>query len=134
MKRLLNKTDWIIPLIAYVIYFFTVKILIPSAVYIVVACLFSLYYFPFRFLTNRTEFKNNCFFYILSCFICSAILVLSVLDVAVPITDFLRNTVGVIGILSVLSSFYALDKLKSERLFVVHQGITFLVSGVLWVN
>jgi hypothetical protein len=133
MKKLLNKADWIIPFAAYVIYFFTVKSVIPSAVYVVLACLFSLYYFPFRLLTNINEFENNRFFYILSCFFCSAILALSALGVIVSLTDFFRTTAGVIGALCVLSSFYALDKLKSKRLFAVLYGINILAFGVMWV-
>ncbi|MDR1056269.1 MAG: hypothetical protein LBL90_10740 [Prevotellaceae bacterium] len=133
MKKLLNKTDWIIPFATYVIYFFTVESVIPSAVYIVLACLFSLYYFPFRLLTNINEFENNRFFYILSCFFCSAILTLSALDVIVSLTGFFRTTVGVIGVLCILLSFYALDKLKSKRFFAVLYGISILASGVMWV-
>ncbi len=139
MKNIENgKYDFFLPVTASIMYFFTVKQVIPQIAYAVIASLFVIYFFPIKLFFNDTLSDNSLKSRItefISVLVFASIMAFSIIilfekDKENAVVHILFEMVSIINLLFVL--FYSVRDKRSNT-FITHLGFTVLAAAVFGV-
>ncbi len=137
MKNLkIDKYEFLLPIIASIIYFFVVKQVIPKISYIVFASLISIYFFPMRFIFNKVLSENslkNRLIELISILVFSIITVLSITLLFANTNSNLKILFEVFSIINVLFVLYYSIANNRKNTFITHLGFIVLTSAILGI-
>lgn len=128
---------YLVPIAVSILYFITVKQVVPNIIYLILVVLISLYYFPIKLILFFNHSKESTvrdkMQVLLSNLLFSIILSLSILNIYLVGSEGLSNIIGIFAILNFLAIiyFYATDKISYN--FIMHFCFLILISAVMFV-
>jgi len=133
-----KRIDYAVPGLVVILYFLTVRLLVPSAVCIVAAIAAGLYYVPFRLAVQlrapgelKPLRKTEIIYTNLNFFI---ILVLSVLRLLLGADRTLKNIISIVGIFTYIGMFYFFSTEKKGNSGILYFIFSCLVSSLVFVD
>ncbi|MCL8008412.1 hypothetical protein M8845_13365 [Gelidibacter japonicus] len=133
-SKTLLRNDYILVLLMSVMHFLTIKNIIATFVYLVVAVVVSIYFFPVRlFLGNDflSESNKKKVVLALSYFVISNIITLTALIMYADGKGFLHTTLLIYHIINMAFIFYFHFKENMRYNFILSICVTFLSSAVV---
>lgn len=125
--KLLYKMEVYFPYFAILLFFITFKLQLSSIVYLILAIIIGLYFFPFRLLITNSEKR---IFHIIFSVIFSTILIFSSVFLINPNIDVIKISLGFLGISCFILLIYMyFTKELSNKLFFLLLGFNIL-SGL----
>ena len=134
-KQILKKDYLVLPILS-VLYFLTIKSAIPSLVYLLIALLTSVYFFPIKLFLGSDSTKSTNkkrIVVLLSYFIISNIIVLSSLVAYQADLEFIRIAIPIYSILNIGFLFYFFMTESASYNFILTCCAVFLTSAVAGV-
>lgn len=131
-KTNILKKDYILILILSVLYFLSVKNVIPTFAYLIIALVGSFYFFPIKLFLDKNLFnetRNKKIAKILSYFVIGNIIVFSALMLYVDGPGFFRNSLFVYGILNSILLFYFYFTENVSSNFILSACTIILISA-----
>ena len=129
--------NYFIPIVFSILYFLTVKQVIPNVVYLILGVLAGLYYFPIRMaLLLRKSLDSNIRSRVAvftSNFLFAILLSLSVLNLYLEDGKVLSNIIGIFAIVNFLAMVYYLTIEKNSYSFIIHFCFLIFISAVMFV-
>lgn len=132
LKKIL-KRDYILVLIISILYFLTVKNVIPSYVNLIIGVLVSLYFFPLKLFIGKdfVTFPNRKRILIaLSYYIVSNIIALTGAVAYMDDWRFLHNAILIYGLINLAFLFYFYFTENVSYNFILTCCVTILISAV----
>ncbi len=137
MKNLnIDKYEFWLPIIASVIYFFTVKQVIPKISYAVFASLTGAYFFPIKLFLDKTMSDNileNRLVELISILIFTLISGFSILLLFENTNANLKISFELLSIINVLFVLYYSITDNRKNTFITHLAFTVLTAALLGV-
>lgn len=132
-RLMTNGINCIIPIVLSIIYFFSIKLNLPTIYFVVAGILAAFYMFPiytFWGVKRQSDGTRERVEYILSCCVCFTIVALSIVYMLLPESTLLKISVQLVCVINVLMVFYFLVRENNERA-LLQFCYSILVSGVL---
>ncbi|HUH27995.1 hypothetical protein [Gelidibacter sp.] len=133
-SKTLLKKDYILVLLQSVMHFLTIKNVIPAVVFLVIAVLVSIYFFPVKlFLRNEflSESNKKKVVLALSYFVISNIIILTALTVYLDSKGFLHTALLIYSIINLAFLLYFHFKENMRYNFILAFCVVILTSGVV---
>ena len=132
-----KKLEFLVPVAVSVLYFFTVKEIIPPLVYLFLAVLIGVYYFPIKlivFINNSKEAPARSKIQVMaSSLIFSIILFLSIINLYLEESNSLKSIIGLFTIINFMGLIYYYVIEKNTHNFILHFCFLVLISALLFV-
>jgi len=136
MKRFnLEKYEYLLPIICSLVYFLTVKNIVSSLYYGLIAIVIALYFFPLKLILiskNRNNFGQNKFVRIFSFLVISTIAILPML-ILVNNNQELVRVFKVVSLINCYFLFHSYIKEYDRSTLFTHIGFTILSSAVIGI-
>jgi len=133
MKSILKK-DYLLILVLSVLCFFTIKQIIPNAIYLILAILLGIYFFPLKLIINSdfiNKTESSKILFIALNMLASIIIVLSSLLFYVDANSIFSVIVSYSGIAVFLLLIYSYLKNKNKYFIYLSLSILWLNAGIL---
>ena len=130
-----KKLDPILAFLIFILFFLTLKQVVPHIVYFVISIVLILYYFPIKLFTKhwKDEVPDNLrTIYFLSFLLVSIIIALSIVLIYYKDSKVFYNIMLVISIINILLAYIYFIRKYPNYLFVLHFSISFLGAAVLF--
>ena len=134
--KLVLKRDYLLLPILSVLYFLTLKNALPSYIYLISALLVSFYFFPIKLFIGSTLMKSSNtkkIIVLLSYFVISNIIALTILTTYDPDLGFIRTTILIYSLLNLAFLFYFHMTESGSYNFILTCCAVFLTSAVVSV-
>jgi hypothetical protein len=137
MKIKLYKHDYVIPIIASVLFFFTVKLQMPYYGYALIIVVFGLYFFPVKdiilFNESKSSKKKLVLFSLIANLVLSVILTISIPYLYLKDNSNLKLIITILGIINILFLvfFYLFDNTRSR--IMVHIFFIFFTAALIGI-
>lgn len=116
----LYKFEIFIPLVAVLLLFLAQRLQIEPLILLIPILIFSLYFFPGKFLFKEEEDKNNRFWYLLSNYIFSVILANAAIMMFNSELDFLEFSLPILAGINIGLAIYYYFTYKSRSYMLLH--------------
>ena len=137
MKNLkIDRYEFLLPIIASIIYFFTVKHVIPRIPYVIFASLISIYFFPMKLFFNKVLSDNllkNRLTELTSILIFSMIAAFSIVLLFEKANANLKILFEILSIINVLFVLYYSIIDNKRNTFITHLGFIVLTAAILGI-
>ncbi len=137
MKNLnLYKFEFLLPVLASVLYFFSVKQVIPKVLYVVFATATGIYFFPIKLFFDKIfsgKMLKDKLIELISIMIFSLLAVFSFFLLLGKANATIKTSFEILSILNVLFVIYYSVFDYRKDAFIVHLGFTILTSAVMGV-
>jgi len=132
-----KKVDYLLPVAVSFLYFFSVKHMIPTYLYLLVALPIAFYFFPIRLLLqNRSAGDLNVKMKVIMAavnFLFSAILALSIVQLYIEDSAKVSLSISVLAIINVLAAIYYFVREKSSNNFIIHLCFAILTGAISFI-
>lgn len=137
MKAHIAKTlDPILVFLIFVLYFLTVKLVVPNIIYLVISILLALYFFPIKLFVKHWKDdapSNLRTIYFFSFLLIAILISLSTVLVYFDDSKIFHNITLVISIINILLAYIYFILKYPNYLFVLHFSISFLGAAVIFI-
>lgn len=137
MKAKLFKYDFIIPIIASLLFFFTLKLELPYYIYSFVIVIFGMYFFPIKDILFFNEYKNSkrkiIFLSLLANLALSLILIMSIMYLYIIDGSSLKLLINILTIVNILFLiyFYLFDNTRNR--IIIHFCFIFFTAALIGI-
>ena len=132
----LYKFEFLLPILASILYFFAVKQIIPKTLYVIFASITGVYFFPVKLLFDKTfsgKQLENKLTELISILIFSLLMVFPIILLFDKANITLKISVDLLSIINVLFAIYYSVIDNRKKTFVTHLGFTVLTAAILGV-
>lgn len=130
----LNKLGFVVPIAVSFLYFFTIKQLVPIAIYVIIVAPLSFYYFPLKLIIKdnprASASVNDKFQIVILNLLFSCILSLSIVHLYLVENRYLTNIIGIMSILSILITIYFFIRSKPNHILLTLIFYSLLAIGI----
>ena len=137
MKNLtLYKFEFMLPILASVLYFFVIKQVIPEIVFVIFASLIGVYFFPVKLLFDKTlsdKLLKNKLMELISILIFVLLAVFSIILLFEKANTTLKVSFEILSIFNVLFAIYYSVIDNRENTFVTHLGFIVFTAAIMGV-
>ena len=130
-----KKLDPLLAFLIFILYFLTLKQVVPNIVYFVTSLILIFYYFPIKLFTKhwKTEAPDN----IRVVYFFSFLLIAIMISLSIVLTYYVNskvfyNIMLVISIINVLLAYIYFIRKYPDYLYVLHFSISFLGAAVIF--
>jgi hypothetical protein len=133
----IKRLGYLVPVSVSILYFLTVKQVVPDIIYMIIGVLTALYYFPVKLLLFNNNFKESTVRtkvnVLSSNLLFSIILSFSILSIYLEDSENLSNFVGVFAIINFIALVYYYVTEKNSNNFIMHFCFLILISAIMFV-
>jgi hypothetical protein len=133
----IKRLGYLVPVSVSILYFLTVKQVVPDIIYMIIGVLTALYYFPVKLLLFNNNFKESTVRtkvnVLSSNLLFSIILSFSILSIYLEDSENLSNFVGVFAIINFIALVYYYVTEKNSHYFIMHFCFLILISAIMFV-
>ena len=134
MIKSLNKYDYLLPLIAMVLFFLTERDVLPTLIYTIFIVLMGVYFFPLKdvILGDNLQLKekNIDFLGLFANFILSVLLVISVLFLYLNDNDSIKMIIKILALINFGFLVYYYFKDNDNKRSIIHLCFVFFTAGL----
>lgn len=135
MIKTLKKYDYLLPLIAMVLFFLAQREVLPTLIYTIFILLAGVYFFPLKDVILGDNFqlkeKNIDFLGLFANFILSVLLVISVLFLYLNDNDSIKMIIKILALINFGFLVYYYFKDKDNKRSIIHLYFVFFTAGIL---
>lgn len=135
MIKTLKKYDYLLPLIAAVLFFLTQRAILPTLIYTIFIVLAGVYFFPLKDVilgdNLKLKEKNIDFLGLFANFILSVLLVISVLFLYLNDNDSFKMIIKILALINFGFLVYFYFKDKDNKRSIIHFCFVFFTANLL---